>query len=153
MSALELKIPPPLVALACAALMYAVAQLAPDWRWNWPNRGAFGAGAVLLGVVFDFLGIIAFYRAKTTVNPLKPSGTSAIVQSGVYRYTRNPMYLGMLLVLLGFALYLAHPVAFLLLPVFPAYLTRFQIIPEERFLAAKFGAEYLRYTSRVRRWI
>lgn len=133
--------------------MYAVAQLAPDWRWNWPNRGVFGAGVALLGIAFDFLGIIAFYRAKTTVNPLNPSNTSAIVQSGVYRYTRNPMYLGMLLVLLGFAVYLAHPAAFLLPPVFVAYLTRFQIIPEERLLTAKFDAAYLRYASRVRRWI
>jgi protein-S-isoprenylcysteine O-methyltransferase Ste14 len=153
MSALELKIPPPIVALTCAALMYAATRLAPDWRWDWPNRGALGAGVALLGIAFDLLGVIAFYRSKTTVNPLKPSSTSVIVQGGVYRHTRNPMYLGMLLVLLGWALYLAHPVAFLLLPVFVAYLTRFQIIPEERFLAAKFGDEYQHYASRVRRWV
>lgn len=153
MRTLELKIPPPLVALACAAVMYALAQLAPGWRWNWPHSGALGAGVVLLGAMLDVLGIMSFRRAKTTVNPLNPSNASSIVQSGIYRYTRNPMYLGMLFVLLGFALYLAHPLAFLLLPVFIAYLTRFQIIPEERILATKFGAAYADYASRVRRWV
>lgn len=153
MRALELKVPPPLVALTCAALMYAVAQLAPGWRWSWPHGAILGAGVALLGAALDALGVIAFLRARTTVNPLKPSRTSTIVRGGIYRHTRNPMYLGMLLFLLGFALYLAHPLAFLLLPVFVAYLTRYQIMPEERFLAAKFGAEYAAYASRVRRWI
>ncbi|RJG03453.1 methyltransferase family protein [Noviherbaspirillum sedimenti] len=153
MRALELKIPPPLVALACAAMMYALAQLAPGWRWSWPHSDTLGAGVAMLGAILDMLGIMAFRRAKTTVNPLKPSNASSIVQSGIYRHTRNPMYLGMLFVLLGFALYLAHPLAFLLLPVFIAYLTRFQILPEERILATKFGAEYTDYASRVRRWV
>lgn len=107
----------------------------------------------LLGITLDLLGVVSFYRAKTTVNPLKPASTSTIVQTGIYRFSRNPMYLGMLLVLLGFALYLMHPVAFLVLPAFVAYLTRYQIIPEERHLAARFGAEYTSYVSRVRRWI
>lgn len=153
MRALELKIPPPIVALTCAALMYAATRLVPEWCWSWENSSAWGAVVALAGIALDALGLVAFLRAKTTVNPLAPSASSTIVQSGVYRHTRNPMYLGMLLVLLGFALYLAHPVPFLLLPVFPAYLTRFQIIPEERILAAKFGAEYSAYASRVRRWL
>lgn len=153
MQHLELKVPPPLVALACAALMYGVVRLVPDWRWNWPGSGMPGTGVALLGAALDALGLFAFHRAKTTVNPLNPSATSSIVQSGIYRYTRNPMYLGMLVVLLGFAIYLAHPLAFLVLPVFVAYLTRFQILPEERLLSEKFGEAYRSYASRVRRWL
>jgi len=153
MRTLELKIPPPLVALVCAAAMYAIAHLAPGWRWDGPYRIVLGGGVALIGAALDVLGLISFRRAKTTINPLKPANTSTIVSTGIYRYTRNPMYLGMLLVLLGFALYLAHPMAFLLLPLFIAYLTRYQIIPEERFLATRFGAEYLDYASRVRRWL
>lgn len=153
MRLLELKIPPPLVALACAVCMYAISQWIPDWRWNWPYKLHLGIAVALTGIAFDLLGVLAFYRAKTTVNPLKPSGTSSIVQHGVYRITRNPMYLGMLLVLTGYALYLSHLLAFLLLPVFVAYLTRFQIMPEERILQEKFGAAYSSYASRVRRWI
>ena len=153
MQTLELKIPPPLVALACAALMYAVVRLVPDWRWQWPASEMLGVGVALLGVALDALGLFAFLRAKTTVNPLKPSATSSIVQTGIYRYTRNPMYLGMLVVLLGFAIYLAHLLALLVLPLFAMYLSRFQILPEERLLSAKFGEAYRAYASRVRRWI
>lgn len=153
MQNLELKIPPPLVALACAAGMFGLARLAPGWGWHWPAAEMLGAWVALLGVALDALGLIAFHRAKTTVNPLNPSATSTIVQDGIYRYTRNPMYLGMLVILLGFAIYLAHPLGLLLLPVFVAYLTRFQILPEERFLREKFGEAYCGYASRVRRWL
>lgn len=153
MRSLDLIIPPPIVALACAVCMYAVSHWLPDWRWNWPYSPIAGVMIALSGGVLDLLGVLAFYRAKTTVNPLNPAGTSAIVQNGVYRCTRNPMYLGMLLVLTGFAVYLSTPLAFLLLPLFVAYLTRFQIIPEERILQDKFGEPYRRYASRVRRWI
>lgn len=153
MRSLELKIPPPIFALACAICMYTLSQWIPGWRWNWPYNFHLGMVVALTGIAFDLLGVLAFYRAKTTVNPLKPSATSSIVQGGVYRFTRNPMYLGMLLVLAGYALYLSHPLALLLLPVFVVYLTRFQIMPEERILKEKFGATYSSYASHVRRWI
>ncbi|TCS37068.1 phospholipid methyltransferase [Paucimonas lemoignei] len=133
--------------------MYAISQMLPAWRWDWPGSTAIGVAVVLIGIVLDFTGVLAFYRARTTINPLKPSGTSSIVQGGAYRFTRNPMYLGLLLVLTGYGLYLSHPLAFVVLPVFVAYLTRFQIIPEERILREKFGQAYVDYASRVRRWI
>lgn len=150
---LELKIPPPVVALGCAALMYGLARLLPDWRWSWPYGSVAGVVFALGGLALDAAGVWAFRRVRTTINPLKPGGATAVVRHGIYRYTRNPMYLGLLLVLLGFALYLAHPLAFLGPPLLVAYLTRFQIVPEERVLRAKFGAEYADYVARVRRWV
>lgn len=153
MRLLELKVPPPIVALVCALLMYGAVRLVPGWHWNWSGSGIAGAGVMLAGIMLDLAGVLAFWRAKTTVNPLAPASTSTLVQSGIYRFTRNPMYLGMLLILSGFGLYLAHPLPFLLLPVFLAYITRFQIIPEERVLATRFGPEYAAYAARVRRWI
>jgi protein-S-isoprenylcysteine O-methyltransferase Ste14 len=75
------------------------------------------------------------------------------VDSGIYRFTRNPMYLGMLLVLTAGAVYLGNLAAFAVLPVFVVCMNRLQICPEERFMQEKFGEAYRDYTARVRRWI
>jgi protein-S-isoprenylcysteine O-methyltransferase Ste14 len=106
------------------------------------------AGAVMTG-----LAMLSFWRARTTANPMKPSSASFLVTSGIYRFTRNPMYLGMLLLLVGWALYVANALALLFLPAFILYMNRFQIKPEERALTARFGREYLEYMSQVHRWI
>lgn len=156
MSQLELKIPPPLVAAAMAGAMTAasvwlppvlVLPLSPSVR--------VGAALVLVGVgaCFDVAGLLAFKKAHTTVNPLAPNRSTAVVSTGVYRITRNPMYLGMALILLGLALYLASPWALLGPLVFAAFITRFQIQPEERALTARFGAAYTAYCTQVRRWL
>ena len=79
--------------------------------------------------------------------------SSSVVASGVYRHSRNPMYLGLLLVLSGWALYLSNAAPALLLPAFVGYMNRFQIEPEERILAAKFGAPFTDYVAAVRRWL
>ncbi|MGO2387344.1 MAG: methyltransferase family protein, partial [Psychrobacter sp.] len=98
-------------------------------------------------------GVAQFKKAQTTVNPHTPEKSTNLVTSGIYRYTRNPMYLGLVLVLLGWAFYLSHLLPFMLVPVFMIYMTRFQIQPEEKMMAQKFGREYQVYLSRVRRWI
>ena len=154
MSALELKIPPPLVAAAVAGGMYAAASLLPSVL-PLPAGVRMGTALALAaaGACFDLGGLVAFRKAKTTVNPLTPTRSSAVVSTGVYRLTRNPMYLGLVLILLGLAVYLASPWALLGPLVFAAYITRFQIIPEERALAARFGAAYTAYCARVRRWL
>ena len=103
--------------------------------------------------IISIAGMVAFRRAKTTVNPVKASLASSLVIRGVYRYTRNPMYVGLLLTLLAWAVFLANPLAVLWVVVYVLYITRFQIIPEERVLASLFGAEYEAYKGRVRRWI
>ena len=115
--------------------------------------GSCGALAlVALGAGFDVLGLWMFRKARTTFSPLRPDRSAAVVQTGVYRITRNPMYLGMVLILLGLALYLASPWALLRPVAFAAYITRFQIVPEERALTARFGEAYTAYCARVRRW-
>lgn len=153
MQALELKIPPPIVFLICAAVMWGIAALLPAAVITFPGRGLLAGLLIATGITFGITGVIAFYRARTTVHPHKPEITSAIVTSGIYRISRNPMYVGLLLFLTAWALYLANCLALVMLPVFVAYITRFQILPEERALTAKFGADYVAYRQTVRRWL
>ena len=108
---------------------------------------------VAVGFVVSTAGVVSFRRARTTINPTKPMTTSALVSGGIYGITRNPMYLGLLLALLGWAAFLANPLALLLVPAFMLYINRFQIKPEERTLLALFGGEYGAYQERVRRWL
>jgi protein-S-isoprenylcysteine O-methyltransferase Ste14 len=110
-------------------------------------------GLVLAGAVTCLAGVFSFQRAKTTVNPMKPNSASALVASGIYKYSRNPMYSGFVLILLGWALWLSNAWALLVLPAFVLYMNRFQIWPEERALMALFGQDYREYHSRVRRWL
>jgi protein-S-isoprenylcysteine O-methyltransferase Ste14 len=97
--------------------------------------------------------VVSFRRARTTVNPTKPESSSVLVDSGIYRLTRNPMYLGFSLGLSGWAVMLSNMFAFLLLPIFILYMDRFQIEPEEKALAAIFGRQFAVYKTRVRRWL
>lgn len=157
MSKLELKIPPPLVAAITAGAMWAAAQwigfnglfagVPPGWRMTAALLVA------LIGLGFDLTGVLGFIRAKTTVNPLKPERSAALVTSGIYRVTRNPMYVGMALILLAWAIYLGSGIALLGPLAFALYVTRFQIQPEERVLALRFGTDFAGYCARVRRWL
>ena len=150
---LELKVPPVAVVVLTGVLMWLGAWAAPTLGFVFPGRLGVAAGAALAGVVVTILGVASFKRAKTTVNPMKPGSASSLVVSGVYRWTRNPMYLGFLLILLGWAVFLSNALAFFLLPGFAFYMNRFQIRPEERALATRFGSEFASYRGRVRRWI
>jgi protein-S-isoprenylcysteine O-methyltransferase Ste14 len=107
----------------------------------------------LVGVAFDIAALLAFRKASTTINPLRPEKSSALVTGGVYRLSRNPMYVGLLLFLVAWAAYLASPLALAGPVSFVLYIQRFQILPEERILAAIFGGEYDAYRARVRRWL
>ena len=110
-------------------------------------------GLAILGLAFAVSGATQFERAQTTVNPRRPEGTSTLVTDGIYRFTRNPMYVGLMLVLLGWSAFLASPVSLGGVVAFIVYITRFQIKPEERILVEKFGDEYREYMSGRRRWI
>jgi protein-S-isoprenylcysteine O-methyltransferase Ste14 len=153
MNALELKIPPPLVALFVAILMWLTPTLAGFPSIPLGLRRAVALALLCLGLSIAVSGVVAFRQARTTVNPIRASSASALVSSGVYRFTRNPMYLGLLLELIAWAMFLSNSLALLLLPVYVLYINRFQIIPEERVLTSLFGTEYSAYKKSVRRWL
>jgi protein-S-isoprenylcysteine O-methyltransferase Ste14 len=150
---LELKVPPVAVVLIAAALIWAVDESGAAPGFTFPGQTVAAALLAALGVGVAIAGLAAFRRARTTVNPLKPEEASRLVVSGVYRLTRNPMYLGFLLLLLAWAIFLGNLGALLVIAVFVVYMNLFQIAPEERALAARFGAEFDAYRRRVRRWI
>jgi protein-S-isoprenylcysteine O-methyltransferase Ste14 len=153
MRALELAIPPLVLTGIVAAGMTGLALALPAMTLAWPGHTACGIGLAIVGAGIATGGVIAFRKAGTTVDPRDPHASSAFVASGIYRYSRNPMYLGFLLALAGLAAVLANVASAALLPVFVAYLDRFQIAPEERALLHKFGAPYARYMGMVRRWL
>lgn len=153
MAGLQLKLPPPLLALACLALMFFSATSSPRLSQFAELRSGLALMLTLLGLGLAFAGRRAFQRARTTANPLRPEQSSSLVTDGIYRYTRNPMYLGLLLVLLGYAVYLAALYSLSGPVVFVLYLSAFQIRPEENILREKFGADFIAYCQRVRRWL
>lgn len=153
MSRLELLVPPPIVVLVTGLAMWAVARAFPMQLLPEAPRLVIGIILCLLGVMAGVAGILAFRRARTTTDPREPARATALVTSGIYRYSRNPMYLGLLLVLLGWAVVLGNPVSVLGVVVFVLYITRYQIYPEERQLLKTFDAEFLNYKATVRRWI
>jgi protein-S-isoprenylcysteine O-methyltransferase Ste14 len=150
---LDLKIPPLVFGLMTAALMWLAAWAMPAYAFAIPAREPISRTVAIAGFVIAAWGVVAFRRAGTMVNPMKPESASSLVVSGIYSLTRNPMYLGLLLTLLAWAISLSHPLAFLVLPLFVLYMNRFQIEPEERALASRFGRSFTAYTSRVRRWL
>ena len=135
----------------CALLMWLVAFPALDV--NLPAREVFAGVLIVAAAVVGLSAVLGFRRAKTTVNPLKPEQASSLVVRGIYRWTRNPMYLAMLLVLAAWACIVANVAALAILPLFVLYLNRFQIGPEERALQARFGGEFEEYKRTVRRWL
>jgi protein-S-isoprenylcysteine O-methyltransferase Ste14 len=150
---LELRVPPPVVTAVFALLMWFVARAFPSLDVEVPARIPAAATILVVAVVIGIAAVLGFRRAKTTINPLKPEASSALVVRGIYRWTRNPMYLAMLLVLIGWACIVGNVAALVMLPLFMAYLNRFQIGPEERALQARFGREFEEYKRTVRRWL
>lgn len=153
MPSLELKIPPPVVALLCAAGMWAIAHYTFPYFLSPPMRWALVVIYILLGAAFDFAGLLAFRQSKTTIHPMHPENSSALVSHGIYRITRNPMYCGMASFLLAWAAYLESPLSVVGVLVFIGYITHFQIKPEERMLEKLFGEQFRRYKTQVRRWL
>jgi protein-S-isoprenylcysteine O-methyltransferase Ste14 len=151
---LELRVPPLLVLLLVALGMWLAARLlGPRLELTANVRGLMALVLLAFGLAVAAGGVMSFRRARTTVNPMQPAQVSSMVTGGVYRFSRNPMYLGMLFVLAAWAAWLASVPALLGLPIFVLYLTRFQIVPEERVLAQRFAAEYASYARRTRRWL
>lgn len=150
---LENRIPPPVVTVAIAIVMAVVSRLAPGAPIPGALRYGLAAGLFLAAGALGATAIGAFARAKTTIDPVHIENASSLVISGAFRVTRNPMYLAMALLLTALALGLSNlwllfgPVAFVL------FTTRFQILPEERAMRARFGEAYDDYRRKVRRWL
>ena len=153
MQTLELKVPPPAVMLLFAVMMWLLAAYVPSLAMPVPWQVPVALLVWSAGVAIAVAALLEFLRAHTTVNPLNPEAASVMVTSGIYRFSRNPMYLGLLLALLGWAAWLSHLLALSLLPLFVLYINRFQIEPEERALSVKFGGQFREYRGAVRRWL
>lgn len=153
MKALELKIPPAILMLVFGFFMWLLDYLLPQFRqaWSWHPWAAIGLA--ILALLLVLFGVISFRLAKTTVDPTQPEKASSVVTTGIYAYTRNPMYLGFLLMLLAFMFKLANPLTLVFLPLFVLYMNQFQIKPEEQVLTELFGESYTAYCQKVRRWL
>ncbi len=150
---LDHKIPPPVVGALVVAGMWLASPVGPPLPIDATLRHAISGLCVVIGLGFDLSGVLAFRAARTTLNPLRPARASTLVVGGVYAITRNPMYVGLLFLLLGWAVYLSAAPAFAGPIVYMLYVTRFQIVPEERILEEVFGEAYRQYAERVRRWL
>ena len=151
---LETKIPPPIVGLLFAFIIWAISNVTPTLLIRSDLQGLVAAIILLiLGIAFAISGGLSFRAAETTVNPLKPETASSLVTSGVFKYSRNPMYVGLAIILLAWTVYLSAPVSLIAVFGFMAYIQRFQIAPEERALVKLFGGEFEAYQATVRRWL
>lgn len=151
MRLLETRVPPPFVMLLCGLLGLGLSRWLPAAELPTPWWAAVAVMAA--GLVMNLLPKWAFQRAGTTVNPMRPTSSTALITGGIYRYTRNPMYLGQAAFLLGGMLYLQNVLALAVVPMFVLYITRFQIHPEERVLGELFGDQYKAFRQQVRRWL
>jgi protein-S-isoprenylcysteine O-methyltransferase Ste14 len=145
------KIPPVIIVLFFAAIMALIAH------YSVIDFTAFitylALSFLAIGIVLCIAGVLSFKLAKTTVNPSKPEQASKLITSGIYRLSRNPMYVGLAFILVGWGIWLSSLWALLCVAGFIAYLTFFQIMPEERALTKLFGEEYIAYKAKVRRWL
>lgn len=152
MKALELKIHPPIILFLSLGLTYGLSRFLPLLALPSALSGLHGYVAGT-GVLVILAGIWEFRKVKTTINPTKPEKTSHLVSGGIYRVTRNPMYLGMVFIIVAAIFKLGNYWGFIALPCFMLFITQFQIKPEERIIEGIFGEEYLQYKSKVRRWL
>lgn len=153
MNALELKIPPALLVALTGGFMWLLATYAPVILVTFAGQTAIAIVIAIIGIQIAIAGARACYEHETTVNPLKPEESSSLITDGVFKVSRNPIYLGMALALLGFGVWLGALTALLMVPLFIWYLGRFQIAPEERSLDAQFGEAYRSYRQQTRRWL
>ena len=150
---LDARVPPLLVVVAAALGMWLIAAFATPLTIAVPGRTPISAALLACGVIVCLAGIVEFRRARTTVDPTRPEAASTLVSGGVYRFTRNPMYLGFTVALLAWGVFLQNPLTLAGVAAFAAYIDRFQIRPEERALEARFGEQFRSYARRVGRWL
>ena len=150
---LDLKIPPPLQMLIFGILMWVVGRRLSGGQFDFDSQLVSALLLTILGLAINVLAIIGFRRASTTVNPLDPGKASHLVVDGIFRFSRNPMYFGILIVLFAWAIWIGNVYNLVLLALFVYIISKYQIKPEEEALRSLFGKTYVDYCSRVRRWI
>ena len=145
------RIPPPIVTLAFILLSFWLTSYLPKLVFNY--QGLLSVLMILIGLTIMVIAVKTFKKNETTLNPLSPREASYLVTNGIFSYTRNPMYLGMIIILLGVTIYNGVYIGIIILPCFVLYLTEFQIKPEEEAMEEIFSADYTDYLKRVRRWL
>ena len=148
---LKNKIPPPIVTLVFAALIYLSADLLPHLMFE--GQTFLSSIIAIFGLIILLLAVKEFVQFKTTINPLKPETSSVLVTSGIFKLSRNPMYLGMLLLIISLWIKTGAVLGFILVAGFIAYLNYFQILPEEQAMKGLFSDKYKTYCQQVRRWL
>ncbi|GAV21192.1 hypothetical protein MMIC_P2172 [Mariprofundus micogutta] len=153
MKRFKLKIPPPVVAIVCGLIIWELSIALPSHALDAGIRHMIAYLLLAMAFTIDLWALLSFRRAKTTIDPRYPHKTSTIVSSGIYGYTRNPMYLGLTLILSALSIWLGAKFGLFVVAAFILYMNTFQIEPEEEALEKQFGDVYIRYKSKVRRWI
>lgn len=149
---MKLLVPPPIQAAICVGLMALVVRYVPELAFSFPYQ-LYVAGALsLIGISIDLASLRMFYKQQTTVSPISPEKTSQLVVNGIYQYSRNPMYLGLAIILFGIAIWFGNYGSIAIVPCFIWYVTKYQIQPEEEVLLEKFGVEYANYCAQTGRW-
>lgn len=148
---LKNKIPPPLVTLFFGAMIYYSTALIPSVSFKY--QCLLAVLVLIMGIAIILAAILTFRQLQTTINPLQPNKATSLAVSGVFRFSRNPMYLAMLLILVALSLASGALAAVFLLPGFVIYISIFQIVPEEQAMEKLFSDQYLKYCKKVRRWI
>ena len=148
---IKTKFPPPLVALTFGFLINYTKNIFPKIEIRWGD--IFGSIIIIFGIIIIISAIVLFKKYKTTITPLKPSKATKLITDGIYKFSRNPMYLGLLFVLFGISIILNPTGGLFLIPLFILYLNIFQIVPEENAMVDLFKDEFLDYRKNVRRWI
>ena len=150
---MKLLIPPPIQALLSVTMMWLISRYFTYVNFTFNGINLLALVFLIIAVILLILSVNKFIEIKTTISPLKPNKTSSLVNSGIYSYTRNPMYLGLLLILFSTAFLLKNFISFLIIPLFIFFITKNQILPEEEALENLFGEEYKNYKEKVRRWV
>jgi protein-S-isoprenylcysteine O-methyltransferase Ste14 len=149
----KLKIPPALQVAIFALVIWLISKLTAVKHLDFEYQKEFSWLIFALGVFIGIIAVYAFRKAQTTVDPRNPDKASKLVTVGIYKISRNPMYLGLFFILLAFVIKLGNLYSVPVLVVYVWYITTFQIKPEETALKDLFGEDYSHYLKTVRRWI
>ena len=146
-----IKIPPPILVIILTSLVY-ISSTKLELIYL-PYRQTISILILVIGLIIIISPIVNFIKSKTTVNPVKFKNVNRLVTTGIYKHSRNPMYLGMIIVIISITVYYLNYLSVFSPLIFYIWINKFQISREEIFLEDKFGDEYLKYKSKTRRWI